>query len=280
MALIAVTGGKGGTGKSTVACSLAYELGKRNNVLLVDADVDCPNDHLILSIKRKKVKDVTTFLPKFDFEKCVACGSCAKACRANAIVSVPGKKPLFVEQQCIGCKACMLVCPTKAIGESRRKIGSIYAGKKGKIEFFGAELLPGFEESSPVVNELKKVAMKKASKYKYIIIDTAAGTHCNVISALLGCDFALAVTEPTPLGKHDLELILELLSILHIKAGIVINRSDIADAKLIEESAKHFNVPIMARIPYSKSIEENYAKGRPIENKAIKKLASFLEASL
>ncbi|MCD6478526.1 MAG: ATP-binding protein [Candidatus Diapherotrites archaeon] len=280
MATIAVTGGKGGTGKSTVACSLAYELSKRKRVMLIDADVDCPNDHLLLSIERKHVKDVTAFLPEFDHNKCIACGKCAQACRANAIVHVPGKKPIFVEQQCIGCRACQIVCPAGAIKESAKKIGVVYKGKKESLDFFSAELLPGFEESSPVVNALKEVAMKNADSYDYIIIDTAAGTHCNVISALLGCDFAIAVTEPTPLGKHDLELILELLSILRIKSGIVINRSDIADAKVIEKSAKRFNVPIIEKIPYSKYIEENYAKGKPIEDEAIKKLANFLEASL
>lgn len=280
MVIIAVTGGKGGTGKSTIACSLAYELSKRNKVLLIDADVDCPNDHLLLSIEKEKVKDVTTFLPKFNLNKCVACGKCAKACRANAIVGLAGKKPIFVEQQCIGCKACMLVCPANAISESKRKIGRIYKGRKGRVKFFGAELLPGFEESSPVVNELKKIAMKNASNYDYIIVDTAAGTHCNVISALLNSEFALAVTEPTPLGKHDLELILELLSVLHIKSGIVINRSSIANTKPIEESAERFNVPIIAKIPYSKHIEEDYARGKPIEDGTIKKLANFLEASL
>ena len=67
---LAITGGKGGTGKSTVATALAIELAKTNKVLLIDADVDCPNDHLILNIKREKVNDIFQPIPKFDFSKC------------------------------------------------------------------------------------------------------------------------------------------------------------------------------------------------------------------
>jgi len=67
---ISITGGKGGTGKSTVATALAYELAKeqKEKVLLVDLDVDCPNDHLALSVKREKVKDVYQPIPEFDME--------------------------------------------------------------------------------------------------------------------------------------------------------------------------------------------------------------------
>ena len=48
---IAITGGKGGTGKSTIATSLASFLSKNNKVLLIDADVDCPGDDLLLNLK-------------------------------------------------------------------------------------------------------------------------------------------------------------------------------------------------------------------------------------
>ena len=39
--IIGITGGKGGTGKSTIATALAVELGKTKKILLVDVDVDC-----------------------------------------------------------------------------------------------------------------------------------------------------------------------------------------------------------------------------------------------
>ena len=48
---IAITGGKGGVGKSMVATSLAVEFARKNKTMLVDADAECPNDHLLLYIK-------------------------------------------------------------------------------------------------------------------------------------------------------------------------------------------------------------------------------------
>jgi len=100
---IGVTGGKGGTGKSTVATALAVELGKKHRVLLLDADADCPNDHLLLGIERKLVKKVKQRIPKWDFEKCVQCGKCSEVCKVNAIFAPKGKQPIFMPQQCNGC---------------------------------------------------------------------------------------------------------------------------------------------------------------------------------
>ena len=49
--LIASTGGKGGTGKSTFAVLLALKLSKRGEkVVLCDCDVECPNDYLLLNL--------------------------------------------------------------------------------------------------------------------------------------------------------------------------------------------------------------------------------------
>ena len=46
---IAITGGKGGTGKSTVSILLANKLRNENKkVILVDCDVECPNGYLLL----------------------------------------------------------------------------------------------------------------------------------------------------------------------------------------------------------------------------------------
>ncbi len=269
---IAITGGKGGTGKSTIATALAVELAKKSKVLLVDADVDCPNDHIILGIDRKKVKDVTQLIPKWDFDKCIKCGKCSQVCRTNSIVQVKDKYPIFIPEQCSGCRACIISCPVKAISESKKEIGKIYFGSKYGIDLVSAELKLNEPISEFVVDAAKEYVDEIKKKYDYILFDTSVGTHCDVISALNGCELAIAVTEPTPLGAHDLELILNLLKILNVPGKIVLNRSDIGDEKIIQDLAKKYNVEIIAKIPYKKEFLEKYSKCLPIEDESIRKI--------
>ncbi|RLJ10327.1 MAG: P-loop ATPase [Candidatus Aenigmatarchaeota archaeon] len=262
---VAVTGGKGGTGKSTIATALAYRLSRDNHVLLVDADVDNPNDHILLSMKRKFVRNVEQIIPEWDLEKCIKCGRCSEVCKTNSIVFVKERYPIFVEEQCNGCGACMIVCPVKAIKKSKKIIGRLYLSNKGNLSLISGEIHPGQPLSENIVSALKEYASELEESYDMILIDTAAGTHCPVITALKGCDVALAVTEPTPFGAHDLELILRLLKILKIPSKIVLNRCDIGRRNLIERVAKKFNADIIAEIPYDKNILLSFSQGKPIE---------------
>jgi len=277
MKQIAVTGGKGGTGKSTVATALAVMLGKKHRVLLVDADVDCPNDHLLLGIERKKIRTVFQRIPKWDFDKCAKCGKCAEACKVNAIFAPKGKQPVFLQQQCNGCGACVLSCPEKAISWSEKEIGEIFGGKGHGIDFVSGELKINEAVSEFVVAALKEEVKKMGKEYDFVLFDTAAGTHCDVISALEGSKMAFAVTEPTPLGKHDLGLITELLERLGIKFEIVLNRFEEGGEKIIEIFAKKQGKRIAAKIPYSKKIMEDYSRGKPVKHESIGKIAELVE---
>lgn len=276
MRVIAITGGKGGTGKSTVATVLAREMSSKGRVLVVDADVDCPNDHLLLGIDREPLKDVRQRIPKWDLDKCTRCGLCGTVCRTNAIVSIKGKEPIFISSQCNGCGSCGYICPEDAISWDTKIIGKVFFGSGDGIDLLSGELNMNEPVSEAIVNSLNGTLDDMKEKYDLMIIDTAAGTHCPVIAALEKVDLVFAVTEPTPLGSHDLGVMLALLDKLGKETRIILNRSDIGDKEIIKGIAAEHGKRIDHEIAYSEEIAKKYSEGRLITDKTIKKIAEEL----
>jgi len=264
---IAITGGKGGTGKSTIAILMANNFVRRGKkVVLVDCDVECPNDYLLLGQKLKNPREkIYAEFPTLNKTKCKKCGLCVSTCRSNAVFQAPGKYPIFIKDLCSGCGACWTVCPHKAIQPKKEEVGQVFLNKIKKDYWLVTGVAKaGLDETGPVVTQTKKFVSNLIKKIKpdFILFDTAAGTHCPVISALLDCDLAYAVTEPTPMGAYDLNLILDLCQKLGVPAKIVLNQADLGDKTKIEKIAKEFKTKIKKEIPYSKEIVEAYSKGR------------------
>lgn len=262
--IIAITGGKGGTGKSTVATSLAYELAKNKKVLLVDADVDCPNDHLILGIKRDEIKKVHQRIPKFNLEKCNRCGMCGKVCKVNALISLKNRIPILASEQCNGCGACKIACPQDAIDWKEKEIGKIYTGSKDNLNLLSGDLKTNQPVSEFVVNSLNRKIEKIKNDYDYIIIDTAAGIHCPVIAAMELADSLIAVTEPTPLGAHDLEIVLKLMQNIKKRVNVILNKANMGNRKIIEDIINKYNSKMILEIPFLRSISDAYSNASGI----------------
>jgi MinD superfamily P-loop ATPase len=74
-------------------------------------------------------------------------------------------------------------------------------------------------------------------------------------------DALVLVTEPTPFGLHDLELSVRLGRDLGIPMGIVVNR-DVSGDRALDDFCEQWDVPIIARLPFSRRVAEVYARGR------------------
>ena len=256
---IVVASGKGGTGKTTVATSLALVASEQESIRLMDCDVEAPNARLFLNPLFDSHKDVGILIPQLDETLCNFCGKCAEVCQFHAI-AVIGKKILVFPELCHGCGSCMLVCPQHAISESLNVLGVLESGQAVHgIEFAQGKMKIGEPMAVPIIRELKKWAPVVLPTIE--IRDAPPGASCPVVETIRGADYALLVTEPTPFGLHDLKQVLAITRELDIPAGVVINRDGIGN-NAVEMYCSENNVPILMRIPMERRIAEAIASGK------------------
>lgn len=251
--IIAIASGKGGTGKTTVSVNLARAFG--SDVLLMDCDVEEPNDHLFLDGTLVEEETVAIKIPEVDESLCDGCGECGRFCEYQAIVSF-GTTPLIFPEMCHGCGGCARVCPRKAITEVDSRMGTVETVQAGNITLVQGRIDVGVAMAPPVIRAVKT----RARRGMPVILDAPPGTSCPVIATLRGTDFVVLVTEPTPFGLHDLNLAVDMVRELRLPFGVVINRVGVGDDR-VHSFCSRQDVPILAEIPEDRRIAEAYSRG-------------------
>ena len=253
---LAVASGKGGTGKTTVALSLASVAG--DPVVYVDCDVEEPNAHIFLRPRIKSSSDVSIPIPVVDEARCIHCGKCAEVCRYGSIASLPSMTLVFKEL-CHGCGGCTIACPVSAVSESPNRIGVVESGPSAVLN--NVALVQGrIDVGVPLSPPLIRAVKEKAGNEETVILDCPPGTSCPMIAAVKGADYVALVTEPTPFGLNDLKLAVETLRELGLPHGVVINRSSGRNG-LIEEFCAATGTEILGRIPDDRRAAEAYSRG-------------------
>ena len=261
---IVVLSGKGGTGKTTLAAVLARELA--GQCVLCDADVDVP-DLWILTSPQVKVDEEFVGGDKASLDRppCDDCGRCVPVCRFGALSAENGK--VFLDRsRCEGCGACTLACPRGAFSLSPAVQGRLYGSETDFGYFWHARLVPGGENSGRLVQILRERAKKTAVEQEkpWILVDGPPGIACPAISAMTGCSVALAVTEPSKSGLHDLKRLGDLANRFRVPMAVVLNRCDLSEegAQEIRETCREKGWPLPAEIPFLRGVVEDLAKAR------------------
>lgn len=272
---IAVASGKGGTGKTTVATSLALS-SPLKDIMFLDCDVEAPNSHIFLEPGLESDYQVFLKVPRIIEEKCTFCGRCREICRFNAI-TIFGKTIMSFPDMCHSCGGCFKVCEYDAITGEKRLIGTVQKGKLNHQAvkwFVSGTLRVGEAMAVPLIEAVKKEA---ACSKGPVILDAPPGTSCPVVSTVKDADFCLLVTEPTPFGLHDLKIAVEVTRKLGRRFGVAINKAGLGDNR-VKEWCEAENIPVMLEIPFSKEIAKGYAEGTPLSeiNMDMKRIFSDL----
>lgn len=258
---VVIASGKGGTGKTSVAASLAHIWPR--DLVAVDLDVEEPNLHLFLHPDLSNSEPAYLMVPELDESLCTHCGACSDLCQFKA-VSLMGEVLLAFPEMCHGCGGCVLVCPTGALTESRRELGQVRWGQAGDMRFVGGNLRVGEAMSPPLMRQVHaKVDAMLAQQPADVLADGPPGVSCPAVNAVSGADVILLVTEPTPFGCFDLDLAIKAFSGMGAVMGVVVNRAGLGDESVYKLCARH-QIPIWAEIPYSRSAAQAYCAGKPL----------------
>ncbi len=288
---IVVASGKGGTGKTTVASSLAVYLAKKGvRVFTADADVDAPDLLLalgggknIFSMNVRASEKATV-----DVDKCVSCGKCVEVCPFGAMVMPDGGRAMVVELMCEGCGVCKLVCPTNAIEVNKADTGTLSI-EETKYGFGCAtgKLKLGEHNSGHLVASIRNIARRKAQDEgsDVLIVDAAPGIGCPVIASITGADYVIAVTEPTPAAKRNLERLSRVIKHFDIPAGVVINMCGYSkdfEISLKDWVVRELGFQFLGEIPIDYEVVKALVQMKPIiefdpEAKASKALVAIAE---
>lgn len=270
MKSLVVLSGKGGVGKSSIISSLAVVLSYDKKIICADCDVDASNLSLLFGLSESDYSSwsplSTNQVAVIDKQTCISCGKCVDICYFDAL-KLDNDFPVVGKFSCEGCGACEIVCPVSAIHLQDINNANIgFAKTEFGFNVVSAQLLPGNSGSGKVVSQVKSKAVNLCSDADILLIDSAAGVGCPVISSVNGADFAILVTEPSPSGFSDLKKALDILNHFNIRAGLIINKFDLNseyDDK-ISSFAKDNDISILKKIPFDKKFVDSMTEMCPL----------------
>lgn len=257
---LVIISGKGGTGKTSLAASMAV-LAK--HAVIADCDVDAADMHLIL---KPQIMQNNEFISGREAvirnQDCIGCGVCRDLCRFDAIVqdrAGSDRETYRVDPlSCEGCGVCVHFCPEKAIDFPERSCGHWMVSQTRCGPMVHARLGIAAENSGKLVSLVRREARRIAEEqgHDMIIVDGPPGIGCPVIASIGGASMVLVVTEPTVSGEHDLERVLALAKHFDIKAAVCVNKWDLNPAmtERIEEQAVRAGARLAGRIRYDAGV--------------------------
>ncbi len=263
---IAISSGKGGTGKTTLSVNLATSLSEQvatdaPKIYLADMDVEEPNSGLFLKGELIRAETKYRLVAQWDEKKCTFCERCANICEFNAIAYL-GISVMVFPELCHSCYACSDLCPENALPMIPHRMGKTKEYKlNDRLFFMESRLDIGVEQATPLIKQSRKELRKYNNGNWITIIDAPPGTSCPVMEAVKDADIVLLVTEPTPFGLHDLRLAVETMQELKKTVAVVINKYGIGNSD-VEDYCHKLQIPVVGKIPNLKEAAILYSKGK------------------
>lgn len=267
---LVVISGKGGTGKTSLAASLAVLAG---SPVIADCDVDAADLHLLLNPQETERHEfISGHEAVIRQQDCTGCGLCLELCRFGAVAvrqdGQDGDIYRVDPVSCEGCGVCVHFCPAKAIDFPERACGEWMVSQTRCGPMVHALLGIAAENSGKLVSLVRREARRIAEEQglSTIIVDGPPGIGCPVIASIGGATQVLVVSEPTVSGEHDLERVLALARHFGVTTAVCVNKWDINPGMTvrIEEKALRAGAQVAGRIRYDRGVTVAQLEARTV----------------
>lgn len=241
---IAVLSGKGGTGKTLLSVNLTAAA---LDSIYVDCDVEEPNGHLFFKPEWDMEKDIFVKIPEVDQRICDGCRKCVDFCKFNALAYINKKLKIF-NDVCHSCGGCLLVCPLKALTEIDKHIGKVSSGNSEGVRVLSGIMDTGEASGIPIINELLSQS-ESFNENRPTFIDCPPGSSCIVMESIKDADYCILVAEPTIFGRHNFDMVYNLVKLFNKPNAAVINKS-VGGYDPSEAFCNENGIKILEKIPY------------------------------
>jgi len=155
-----------------------------------------------------------------------------------------------------GCGACAYTCPSNAIEIYPTDTGKVCLSKSDHgFNIVTGQLKLGEIGSGKIVDAVMRKASEvgRVEDAELILLDSAAGIGCPVISSIKATDHVIIIAEANMVALNDFRRALQLVRHFKIPHSIIINKWDINKdvTKKIESFAQESDIPVLGKIPYT-----------------------------
>jgi MinD superfamily P-loop ATPase len=159
------------------------------------------------------------------------------------------------------------VCPASAIVLYEASSGYYFISQTEYGKMVHAKLGIAQENSGKLVAKLREISKEIAetTKADFIILDGPPGVGCPVMASMTGVDLAIAITEPTVSGLHDVKRVIDLARHFKVDLKVIINKYDL-NPEMSQHMATHLEkegVEVIGVIPFSEEILKSVKAGIP-----------------
>ena len=155
-----------------------------------------------------------------------------------------------------------MVCPAKCVSLEPRLSGIVKLVETGLgLRIVSSEITAGSRATGHVVHKARELA--KEMNPEMIVVDSAAGIGCAVISSIVGVDLLIVVVEPLPPSIAGARRMIELGKRMGLRMVAVVNKHD-----LNEEASRRvgdeLGIEVVGYVPYDPTVIESYAHLQPV----------------